>query len=76
MMVRGSIENFFRASKNSIFVVIMLVMSLSPLANNFEIFIDDAQKIDYTDSEDNVWVDGSQPWPQFGRTSTRTNASR
>ena len=71
MMVRGSIENFFRASKNSIFVVIMLVMSLSPLANNFEIFIDDTQKIDYTDSEDNVWVDGSQPWPQFGRTSTR-----
>ena len=45
MMVRGSIENFFRASKNSIFVVIMLVMSLSPLANDFEIFIDDAQKL-------------------------------
>ena len=71
MMVRDSTRDFFRVSKSLIIVTIMLLISLSPITNSLEKTIDDIKKIDFTDSGDTVWIDGGQPWPQFGRTATR-----
>ena len=71
LMVAGdSTWDFFRVIKNIIIIVILLLMSLSPLTNNFEIYIDEEEKR-FTDSGADIWIDGGQPWPQFGRTSTR-----
>lgn len=60
--------------KMSIAVSIVLMLSLSPLLY-FEKNVDTIDSLEImsntSDATSEIWIDGDQPWPQFGRTSDR-----
>lgn len=60
--------------KMSIAVSIVLMLSLSPLLY-FEKNVDTIDSLEImsntSDTTSEIWIDGDQPWPQFGRTSDR-----
>ena len=60
--------------KMSIAVSIVLMLALSPLLY-FDKNVDAIESLEImsntSDAASEIWIDGDQPWPQFGRTSDR-----
>jgi hypothetical protein len=74
-MVVGTIQNHSENARKTLMITfIMLLVGVSPLltSNNLIMTEDDNESIRNTSHNSvDVWSDGGQAWPQFGRTGDR-----
>jgi len=74
MVVGALCDDAGRARKSLVMVFIIIIVSISPVLNQEEVEIikDNKSTFGKTSGETTeIWTDGNQPWPQFGRTSDK-----
>ncbi len=75
MVAAASLRGFRDKQVCFVAVTLLLAMTLGPVLNQFdyETVLSDARaKAEHTNGgTEEVWLDGGQPWPQFGRTGSR-----
>jgi hypothetical protein len=64
-------DHFGNMCKTIVITLVMLLVSLAPLINSNEFSITILEEFNTSDNSVEVWSDGGQAWPQFGRTGDR-----